>query len=386
MASKTIYWVYPGSLEKTLDRATWLEMAKELKAEGWDIKLISSDENQKWIFEQNQKGISIISFTKPNAYLVGILIYHLRVSFFLLKNIKNAQIIYFGHESAVILSPILLLKRVLRRKMPIFIFDTRTMPMSYSTNKLRFRAKYYLWVNKHGSLFSDFQTVITRRMADVLKIPLSKIVCFWSSGVNVEMFKESSRTRQWGSESDPLRLIYIGSLASERHIRELCQAIINIRTKGVDVTLDLFGDGPLKDEVIEFSKRMNSGIKYFSTVTPELIPQALAKSEVGVLPFPDEIQFRVSSPIKLFEYLASGLIILATRISCHMDILDKDEAIWAESAEVEDFEKALREAYLNRKRFSQMSINSLRKATGYSWKKSANNLSQGFYKAINNNL
>ena len=36
------------------------------------------------------------------------------------------------------------------------------------------------------------------------------------------------------------------------------------------------------------------------------IPEVLARAHVGVLPFPDEEKFRVSSPIKLFEYMAAG--------------------------------------------------------------------------------
>ena len=50
---------------------------------------------------------------------------------------------------------------------------------------------------------------------------------------------------------------------------------------------------------------------------------------LGRTTFPGEFDFPVSSPIKLFEYLAAGLPILATRIDCHTNVVgNADCAVW----------------------------------------------------------
>lgn len=62
----------------------------------------------------------------------------------------------------------------------------------------------------------------------------------------------------------------------------------------------------------------------------------------GYAHFPDEEKFRVSSPIKLFEYLASGLPLMATRIRCHTDVIqDNDVVFWMDGADVPDIIHAL---------------------------------------------
>ena len=70
---------------------------------------------------------------------------------------------------------------------------------------------------------------------------------------------------------------------------------------------------------------------------------------VGVLPFPDVQEYRVSSPIKLFEYMGSGMPVLATRIVCHTDVIgDRPCAFWAENSSIECFVTALRDIWEER--------------------------------------
>jgi hypothetical protein len=48
--------------------------------------------------------------------------------------------------------------------------------------------------------------------------------------------------------------------------------------------------------------------------------------------------FKASSPIKLFEYLASGLPILATRMACHSDVISIGKYVfWVERIDLSTF-------------------------------------------------
>jgi len=111
----------------------------------------------------------------------------------------------------------------------------------------------------------------------------------------------------------------------------------------------------------------------------------LSTAQIGALPFPDEVKYRVCSPIKLFEYLASGLTILATRIVCHTDVLgDGKFVFWAENAQPEGLLEALRTAWKSRANFKEMEQAAIRTAYEYSWQKSAEKLAISLMKGANN--
>jgi glycosyltransferase involved in cell wall biosynthesis len=56
-------------------------------------------------------------------------------------------------------------------------------------------------------------------------------------------------------------------------------------------------------------------------VNYEDIPNYLAFANVGILPFPPLLWWRVSSPIKLMEYLAMAKPVIVTDIEAHRDVL-----------------------------------------------------------------
>jgi glycosyltransferase involved in cell wall biosynthesis len=101
----------------------------------------------------------------------------------------------------------------------------------------------------------------------------------------------------------------------------------------------------------------------------------LAKAHVGVLPFPDEEKFQVSSPIKLFEYMAAGLPVLATRIACHTDVAgDGGYVFWAEQASVTGLHAALCLVWQNRDSLRSMGSQAAIASRAWTWHESARKL------------
>jgi glycosyltransferase involved in cell wall biosynthesis len=95
------------------------------------------------------------------------------------------------------------------------------------------------------------------------------------------------------------------------------------------------------------------------------------------LPFPDEERFRVSSPIKLFEYMAAGLPVLATRIVCHTDVVgDGVFAFWAEDATVPGLFAALSLIWRQRDELPTMGRASAVAALEWTWSATARKLSR----------
>ena len=66
-----------------------------------------------------------------------------------------------------------------------------------------------------------------------------------------------------------------------------------------------------------------------------MIPDLLSQNDIGILPFPDMPKMNVSSFIKMFEYMAAGMPVIATRIEAHVRVFnDCDFVFWSgETAE-----------------------------------------------------
>ena len=139
--------------------------------------------------------------------------------------------------------------------------------------------------------------------------------------------------------------------------------------------LTLMGEGAATAELKMIEERHEAQICVRPPVPHDQVPQVLAQAHVGVLPFPDEHKFQVSSPIKLFEYMAAGLPVLATRISCHTDVIgNQDYVFWIEGADVPSLLAALQHIPKERDRLSAMGTRASLAARAWSWQASAGNL------------
>ncbi|OQY34651.1 MAG: hypothetical protein B6243_05380, partial [Anaerolineaceae bacterium 4572_5.2] len=161
--------------------------------------------------------------------------------------------------------------------------------------------------------------------------------------------------RNWPLPDDPVKLVYHGSMHYERNLMALCRAVAQANAEGMLFELSLIGDGTERAELENFAEQTNGSVRVIRPVQYANIPQKLAQSHIGALPFPDEDKFRVSSPIKLFEYMAAGLPILATRIACHTDVIGSDEyAFWANDAGEQTLLDTLRVVWQSRDLLSDM--------------------------------
>jgi len=106
---------------------------------------------------------------------------------------------------------------------------------------------------------------------------------------------------------------------------------------------------------LENLKKMSLGLglteimDFKGYVQYELVPKYLQDTDCFICPLPDREEWNVSSPIKVFEYLACGKPIILTPIAAHKNIVNnKDFIVWTEGDRVEDFVRAIEYAYNNR--------------------------------------
>jgi glycosyltransferase involved in cell wall biosynthesis len=369
-----LVWIYNGSPAENLDAATWLDTTAELRAMGWHVTLIVIGPAGPHQF----RGVELFGIPTSNTFLLRQLIFHLKVLRLLVARWHSTDIVLFHAMSALCLLPLRLARVLTGRRRPQFVMDTRTMsmpPLNQYRVRDRLRHSYLRMMERLANTWADGRLAITRRMAEVMAIPPHKLWGVWPSGVNAERLAVARTARRWPAPDEPVHLVYIGVLHYERNLMTLSKAVEQANRDGMAFRLLLVGDGAERADLEQFAATTDGRVQVMPPVPHAEIGQVLGTAHVGVLPFPDEEKFHVSSPIKLFEYMAAGLPVLATRIVCHTDVIGAGSyAIWAEQADRAGLLAALQQVWQQRAELSMLGARSAEAAQAWTWQESARKL------------
>ncbi len=368
--SSKLVWIYSGHISNALDAATWLDVTKGMRNLGWRVNLIAFGADGKYMVD----GVEVYGFAVPDFYFIRHLIFHLRVILYILQNWKRIDIVLFHPMSAPWLLPLRFIRCLHGDKLPLFLMDTRDFNPTGGNIKNRIRFTYGNLVRYLANYWADGQTAITVRMANFLHIPDDHLLGTWPSGVSLELFTPAQVMRKWPMKGDCVRLIYIGALLRERNLLTMCQAVEEANAKGMNFHFSLFGEGAARADLEAFSRRANGRIDVFSQVPHEQIPVILAQAHVGVtsLFFTDEELYQASSPIKLFEYMAAGLPILAPRMPCHSDFIGNGKYVfWVDRVDLSALTEVLQLIWDSRSSLSKMGSLAATAASNWTWHASA---------------
>ena len=305
------------------------------------------------------------------------------------ERLKHEGLADLFHEiSAPWMLPLRMLRRLTGKRRPLLVMDTRSLPMPHpdkGTWKEKIRKNTYAFMSQLGTRCADGRLAITQRMAEAVHIPTEKLLGIWPSGADVEHFALARSNRHWPMPDESIQLIYHGALHYERNLMALCLALVRANSEKMHLELSLIGEGTEREELEDFAAQTNGIIRVIHPVPYEDISKFLARAHVGVLPFPDEEKFRVSSPIKLFEYMAAGLPILATRIVCHTDVVgDEKYAFWSDDASEQGLLASLHMIWQSRELLNEMGWRATNAAELWTWKASAEKLKKALEAGIAN--
>ena len=113
-------------------------------------------------------------------------------------------------------------------------------------------------------------------------------------------------------KTDPtiqLKLIYIGRIDKKRGVEDIIRLSDTLADYSINHLLTVVGTGDMENEMAMNDKR-SEFFHYQPKVPREKIQEILAANHIGILPMPDIPIWRISSPLKLAEYLAAGLLIV----------------------------------------------------------------------------
>ena len=126
------------------------------------------------------------------------------------------------------------------------------------------------------------------------------------NGVDVQTFKPIK------IQKVPKSLIFVGRLTKQKNLSSLIEAI-----SGLDITLYIVGEGPLKEELKNLSREHGNKVVFLNQVPNFRLPEILNKYKVFVLPSLWE-----GHPKVLLEAMACGLPVIASKVSGNMEVVD----------------------------------------------------------------
>ena len=160
------------------------------------------------------------------------------------------------------------------------------------------------------------------------------------NGVDLDLFRSVQGTPEDGS----FTIGFVGSLKPWHGVEVLFEAFRLLASESDVYRLLVVGDGPLGSWIQKFVGHygLNSKVTCVGGVEKRRIPELLSQMQVAVAPYPrlDNFYF---SPLKIFEYMAAGRAIVASRIGQLADILrDEETALFAEAGSITDLVEKVR--------------------------------------------
>jgi len=362
-APRKVYWVDLNRFDQKTDKSTWIEMARAMSRCGYDVTVLSgcSEAARR---EGAYQGSEVKCFPAVD--------YPLLFKFTLMRNIGNWLLRAATRDDIVILAPAALyLAPVLRRNGIMNIhLDVRTLPVEIRGIKgglvrlLFWRIPMMLW-RRTAKGYSFITGRLKREVEREFDTAFDSST-IWTSGVNTERFAPRRVEDFRPEEARKFTLFYHGTVTANRGIDRVILALASLAEDiRRHMRFVIVGAGAAVDSLRKLAHDCGVGdVVVFKGLVPyEAVPAEIAKADCCVCPLPDRLEWNVSSPLKVFEYLASGKPIILTPIPAHMDVVgEEDFIVWTKGDDSADFAWAIQEAFHRRKELAAAALQGRRVA------------------------
>ncbi len=341
-SKKIIYWVDLSRFDEKPDKSTYIEMAKSLNQQGFYVHLLTGYRKDKY----NPKStlFTINYFKALDVGWIFRISLLLNIIFWLLRHASKNNI-YLLHPNAIFSVP--LLKFFGRINIHL---DIRTIPVDVHSLKQKIDRLIY-WVFPiflFGNIIKSYSFI-----TDLLRLEVEKEFkqkyrpyVIWESGVNTDLFMSELVSI---SHSNKFKLFYHGSITEDRGIIRVVKAMkllpIEYREQMCFV---IIGDGPGLNDIRKLvtKEHMTEYIEIKGMIPYENIPQEIAVADCCICPLPDRLEWNISSPLKVFEYMASSKPMILTPIPAHKNVLVGQKfVLWTSGDQVEDYVKTIKKAF-----------------------------------------
>ena len=330
-----------------------------------------SNERGKEIREDFFKGVHIYIVPRPLASSLALRIFNLisyRIKEYrLLTNIlkeekyDTIQVRYSIFEALLVLyvKNKFSIPFVFQYNFPRKIYEE----YKYKTNKWQFyHGKFENYLVKYILRKADLIFPISKWMKEELVkegISESKMMVL-PMGVNPELFspnKDGMEIREKYNLNDAQVILYTGTMDKMRQLNILIYTFSKVREHKDNVKLLMVGDGNDRPNLEELASRfgISEDIIFTGQVPYFDVPDYIAVADICLCPVPPLPIYKVSSPTKLFEYMAMGKPVVANEeIPEQKEVIEESDGGMLVMFEDESFANGIIELLDNPERAKEM--------------------------------
>ena len=307
------------------------DLALNLSKQGNDVTIFLP----KYHFDKGSSQVKIVEIPFLNLPFFRLLTFNLCLFFSLLFFYFKGrpEVVYVRRMASVI--PGLYAKII----GAAFLFEVNDDPYRkdfHEGSKIAFRISKFLseWQDEINLRLCSKAFVITPEIAEKIfknnpYLEKSKLEIM-PSGANTDLLKplDKNQCRKHLKFSNKKKIVsFAGTLLEHQGIEILIQAAAKIIKKMPETLFLIIGEGPKKQDWINLMKErhLSQNFIFAGQISYENIPIWLGSADICVAPFMKSAGFR--SPVKIFDYMACGKAVVASKISGTTDLFEKSGAI-----------------------------------------------------------
>lgn len=186
-------------------------------------------------------------------------------------------------------------------------------------------------------------------------------------GVDLELFdikeEKNSLVKKLNLPNDNFVVLYSGSLRKGKGVELIFQIAKNL----LNISFVIIG-GSQKE--IDNFKDVPDNIYFFRRKLQKEIPFYLKAADLLILPMNKDLSYGIySSPLKLFEYMASGVPILASNFGAVKEIINEKNAFLFDPDNYDDLIEKIKFIRDNSQKAIKIAQESLKLVKEYTWEK-----------------
>jgi glycosyltransferase involved in cell wall biosynthesis len=342
MQCPRIIWLTPDRFDLKQDKSSWLEMGRCLTALGWDVVILASGKTQERSTRTDPFD-GLVQYVRavdiPFLFRITVLIAMAR---WMTRHARAEDTVVLNQDS-------LWLVPVFKHLGIRFVhLDFRTLPVD--VHGFKRRIDWLLFWRLPIRLFArsvDGYSFITERLREEVEREFAigaSDYAIWQSAVDLRRFGNASPQHE--SKGASIRLFYHGAVTRKRGLGLVIDALA---LGGLPPALDfeIVGDGPdRKDLEVQVERLgLRQRVRFRGFVRYDSIASEVAQADICICPLPDRLEWNVSSPLKIFEYMACAKPMVLTPIPAHLDVLAGCPfVVWTRGYSPEDFRDAIAES------------------------------------------
>ena len=180
-------------------------------------------------------------------------------------------------------------------------------------------------------------------------------------------------------KQEKLKLAYVGSLFPGKGI----ETIVRLAAADKENQYDVYGErGPL-EEWKTLAKEIGSRVNFMGQIENARVPETLTQYDVLLMPYSNKVEVYGEeltywmSPLKMFEYMASGRVIISSNLPVIREILtDRRNAYLVEPDNVQAWLETVREVEADREKAKEIAKQALCDVKQYTWDERARRVSE----------